>query len=260
MSNYYRTNALYDELISLEEHSFYVPVENSWHLVYGTSDYKPKILVSVFAVQQLNMDSAPTYQENDSLALIHKLSPNNEIPVVQIRFAENILEIDFVKIRYSVQDTQWNHISLIELTEIFRRAGLQINTGETHKSVNDKVSSAYHNWQRNSLGGMISVSDLDLYRLNQKEISAIFELKRSYYSFERWSPFTQDYPNFRLLFNLLKPLNFGLYIIYNRRTKSPWNDDVSLLKIYRVDFDKQEPMNNLGVYSFQSFLNGDFLT
>src|SRR5690606_23313522 len=130
-----------------------------------------------------------------------------------------------------------------------------INNNTTAKYLNDKTSSAYHNWQRNSLGRGITVSDIDLYRVSENGTpKVIYELKRSYYSLERWNPFRDDYSNFKLISNLCNKAGLEFKIIYNVRHKSPFFDDPSKLKLFSVNFDKTPPIILDGISTFEDFI------
>ena len=142
-----------------------------------------------------------------------------------------------------------------DLSEIFADYGLPISDSGTDKYLNDKSSSAYHNWQRECLGRDLTVSDIDSWRINEAtKPEIIYELKRSYYSLSRWQPFTDDYNNFKLLSNLCNLTSLRFKIVYNVRHKKPFYDDISKLKLFDVDFDKRPPIKEKGIITLDSFL------
>ena len=105
-----------------------------------------------------------------------------------------------------------------ELSKLFASIGLPVSNTHTAKYLNDRTSSAYHNWQRNSLGAALTVSDIDLWRVSETgDPEIVFELKRSYYDLSRWKPFTDDYRNFMLISNLCQRAGTHFKIIYNQR-------------------------------------------
>lgn len=256
MGNYYRTNAIYDFIKGKYTDQFFLPSENSWHLVYGTKDADPKVLLSVFATPSSKIESSILPEEAHSFSVLQSLQINSTT-ILQVRFADDVPDISDVTIRQNGCD--WHRTSLKKLSEKFSQAGLPINPQCTAKAINDMSSSAFHNWQRTYLGSSIIVSDLDLYRIAETQIVAVFELKRSFYSLEGWKPFKDDYPNFKLLYNLLKQTNIPLYIIYNQRQKNPWKDDISKLKIYSVNFGNSDPIQLVGTYELEDFIRGSFL-
>ena len=71
-------------------------------------------------------------------------------------------------------------LSDMDLRERFEQYGLTMNEKRAKKSINDKGSSTYHEWQRTHMGDSILAVDIDLLRLDNGRISEIIELKRSH--------------------------------------------------------------------------------
>ena len=125
-----------------------------------------------------------------------------------------------------------------------------------HKSINDKSSSPYHDWQRFHMGDSVIVSDVDLIRYYAGELQEIIELKRSYIDVESWEPYKRDYKNFILLSKLARKRKLDFFIVYNHRTKVPFYDDVSKLKIFEFDHRMQTYCRLLGYKSIRQFAEG----
>lgn len=136
--------------------------------------------------------------------------------------------------------------------------------GKCEKYLNDKTSSAYHKWQRNTLGNKIIVSDLDLIRVNYKTKipNEFIELKRSTADLNKWNPYSDDFINFSLVESISKKLNIPLTIIYNRMEKDIHSKIISkditdYVSIF--SFNKNSTKKLKINYDFESFCNGDYL-
>lgn len=103
---------------------------------------------------------------------------DSDIPFINICFDDKVDNIEYIKIQDALLGT-WKDISLQELKDVFKKFGVPINDNPCYKAINDKKSSAYHNWQRENLGN-ITVSDIDLIRVSEGRIQEIVELKRSF--------------------------------------------------------------------------------
>ena len=145
--------------------------------------------------------------------------------------------------------------SLQDLKNKFSGYGLPISNSKTDKYLNDKVSSAYHKWQRDQLGRSLVVSDIDLVNIKNGSLFAFYELKRSYKSLEEWQPHRDDYPNFILLSKLAQKSGLLLRIAYNVRTKNPWYDNISKIKVFEFKHGNPVSIKDRGIYSLSDFLN-----
>lgn len=250
---YYNSNALYDYIKQNNIGNFEFVSGNMWQLVYGDTHCNPILLVLVSAVKQQNLFSALSQQESNAFRRLQQIGQLRNIPVLFIRFAVDIDSIDSVVI---LESNNLKSVTMIELTSLFAQYGLPINEGrsiETTKYLNTKTSSAYHTWQRSTLGNGLKVSDIDLFRINpfDKSIITVYELKRSFIDLNDWQPYVVDYNNFKLLSNLFNPLGIDFKIVYNVRHKNPWRDDISNLKLFNVasqshqliSFDKYQTLN-----------------
>jgi hypothetical protein len=142
---------------------------------------------------------------------------------------------------------------LDQLKDEFRR--WPVKSGACGKSVNDATSSAYHNWQRSSLGS-IKVTDIDLVRLSAEgePIEAI-ELKRSFSPLQEWNPYSADYVNFNLLLAVCSRSAMRMTIAYNvRQTKPVFNDNASRLALF--SYAAINSPARIGQFSYSDFLTG----
>lgn len=176
------------------------------------------------------------------------------MPKLVVRFSGEADEIVNVKIK---QDEEpYKEITLKALKDVFAEKGLDIPIGKgtTHKYLNTETSSAYHDWQSAELGGDITVCDLDLVKWKQGKPLQIYELKRSYYDLDEWTPFTDDYANFSLVSKFAKRAGMRFQIVYNVRTKKPFFDDVSRLKLFDFDHQKKDEVRDLGIVRIEDFV------
>lgn len=141
-----------------------------------------------------------------------------------------------------------------QLSEMFGSFGLPVSNTHTAKYLNDATSSAFHKWQRSSLGAALMVSDIDLWRLSDAgNPELVFELKRSYIDLSKWKPYPDDYRNFKLISNLCNLAGIQFKIIYNQRLTNPFNDKIDKLKIFSLDFSKTPPITEDGIILLDEF-------
>jgi hypothetical protein len=252
--NYYRSNALYDYISAKNISQFKFVVGNAWQLVYGDNSCKPLVLIFAVGVPLSELNNAPALAEKDAFNLLSVAGVNANLPVRYIRFASDAAEVDTVRV--SDNSFVYTSMTMPQLSALFGSFGLPVSNTQTSKYLNDKTSSAYHNWQRSSLGAALTVSDIDLWRLNESGAPEIvFELKRSYYDLQRWKPFTDDYRNFMLISNLCNKAGLQFKIIYNQRIKTPFEDKIDKLKIFTVDFSKTPPITENGIIMLNELEN-----
>jgi hypothetical protein len=245
---YYKSNALYDHLIQNNIKGFKFVVGDAWQLVYGDNNCNPLLLVFAVGVPLSELESGPTAQEKESFNLLSYTAQKANLPIRYVRFASDVAEVETVRV--SDATFVYSNLPMPGLSALFGTFRLPVSNTPTAKYLNDATSSAYHNWQRSSLGSALTVSDIDLWRLNDDGVpEIIFELKRSYYELARWQPFTDDYRNFRLISNLCNMAGLQFKIIYNQRVKTPFEDKIDKLKIFTVDFSKTTPINVNGIIS-----------
>lgn len=246
---YYVGNGVYNYLAQCgEKENFFWTSGDMWLLVYGNESFEPKIL-TVASARALG--EAITEQEHRAVSMAQSLAENTGMPVNFIRFDPNG---SMESVTYWEQGM--NKIQVISpdgLRNRLIRHGLRMNPSQAAKAINDKSSSPYHEWQRAHMGNSVIVADIDLIRLREGSPTEMIELKRSYIALEAWEPYKQDYKNFLLLSTLAKKRRLGFYIVYNHRTKNPFYDDVSRLKIFSFDHTREPYCSLLGYQSVQQF-------
>lgn len=244
--SYYTSNAVYKLLESQASHPFVWAAGNAWMLIYGDKTGTPKALV---------MASGKSWiPQKEILETVEKIAQRSDLPLFFINFDDESESIE--KIKLGRPGTNQTELSLDDLKDKFRKFGLQVSSGLCQKSVNDATSSAYHKWQR-SLGSAITVTDIDLVRLNSAgdPIEAI-ELKRSYISLQNWTPFRNDFPNFNLLLSVCKMAEMKMIIAYNVRHKQPvFKDDASQLSLF--SYQARDVPEKIGYFSFSDFLTAN---
>lgn len=251
---YYRSNALYEYITSSNLSQFRFVAGNAWQLVYGDNSCRPLVLVFAVGVANSALDNPPSQEERDAFSLLHNAAGNAGLPVRFIRFASDVAEVEHVLV--SDESFVYSKLAMPELSEMFGSFGLPVSNTQTAKYLNDKTSSAYHNWQRSSLGTALTVSDIDLWRVNEAgSPKIVYELKRSYYDLGRWKPFTDDYRNFRLISNLCNSAGMQFKIIYNQRIKTPFQDIIKNLKIFSIDFSKDPSITENGIINLDELAN-----
>lgn len=251
MSIYYNDNAIYKKLRNYNSEKFIWVSGNAWLLIYGDQYSTPKLLAFVttktFCHQNL-------YSKHIKIIT---LSRKLNIPFLNISFDDESDNIEYVRIQDN-SSNEWHDITLQKLKDIFKSFGIPVNNNPCYKAVNDKQSSAYHDWQRNNLGS-ITVSDIDLMRVNGDKIEEIIELKRSYYEFDKWLPFSNDYPNFNLTLNLCNKVEIPKFtILYNIRKKNPFEDRPDPVMLF--NYHNKNQYNKIGVFSFDDFYYGKYYT
>tara|TARA_B100001063_G_C16624030_1_gene482207 strand:+ start:59 stop:826 length:768 start_codon:yes stop_codon:yes gene_type:complete len=253
--NYYKGNAIYDYINANQLTDFKFCSGNLWQLVYGDSNCVPKLLALVIGADNNGYNAAYTPEQIEAFDLLNTFATTCNLPIKVIKFntdveIENILISDDV----TVQPTE---ITLADLRDIFSQNGLPVSDTSTAKYLNDRTSSAYHKWQRGHLGRALTVSDIDLWKLTPTgAVQRIYELKRSYIAIGNWNPYPDDYRNFRLLSAIANQANVRLGIVYNvRKTKPKFHDDISSIKVFKVDFTKTPPIKIVGIYKNNGFFN-----
>lgn len=225
-----------------------------WQLVYGDANCNPKLLVLASGVNSNSYRPELSTDEQEAFTVLQQISEKSGIPLRVVKFNIDLQEVSEV-ITYKMGE-QPQRVSMDGLRNLFSLDGVPVSNTPTRKYLNDASSSAYHNWQRESLGRNLKVSDFDLWKMDAYgNPIELYELKRSFISLERWQPYTDDYNNFRLIYNVLRGTNVTFKIVYNVRRKNPWFDDVSYLKLFNVDFGSPTPIRYEGTLSLAEFLS-----
>lgn len=240
---YYTGNGIYEYLAKgTNRDDFFWTSGHLWLLVYGDECFVPKVL-TVASGSRLGVNT--TDEERMAVHVAGQIIQGTNIPVNFIRF-DSDKPVETIQYWESKMKCL-SEISSEELKNRFARYGLKMNDIMTHKSINDRSSSPFHDWQRKNMGDSVVVADIDLVRYRNNVPVEIIELKRSYIELERWEPYPVDYKNFILLSKLSHARGLQFYIVYNKRIKTPFYDDVSRLKIFEFD-DRRQPYCQLAGY------------
>jgi hypothetical protein len=253
--DYYKGNALYSHIDTnnITTHDFVSG--NMWQLVYGDNTCNPKLLVLAIGSTTNDYNGAFSDKEKKAFDLLQLLSKKSGVPLKIVKFNAEAASVENV-IVYDDLEQKGRSLSMEELSNMFKSYGLPVSNTQTAKYVNDMTSSAYHNWQRSSLGRELTVSDIDLWKLNDDgSINSIYELKRSFISIEKWNPYPDDYRNFQLISNLANLSSIAFKIAYNVRQTNPFKEDISTIKVFNVDFSKKPPISFQGVYDTNKFFD-----
>jgi hypothetical protein len=252
--NYYKTNALYEYIKEGDFKQFKFAVGNSWQLVYGDNMCQPKVLIFAVGVPNIEINNPLSTADLSAFNLLKNIATKTGLPIRCIRFACDLDEVESVL--FSDESLIFSSITMPQLSANFGAFGLPVSATQTNKYLNDLTSSAFHKWQRSSLGSALTVSDIDMWKVDgNNEPLGVYELKRSIYTLERWAPFPDDYRNFKLLSNLCILANIDFKIIYNQRTTNPFNDDIRFLKRFSVNFSITPPISNIGTIPLSDLLN-----
>jgi hypothetical protein len=253
--NYYKGNAIYDHINANQLTNFKFCSGNLWQLVYGDNDCVPKLLALVIGADNNEYNAGYTAHQIEAFNLLNTLATGCNLPIKVIKFNTDV-EIENVKVADDVTNEP-TEMTLAELRDVFSHNGLPVSNTSTAKYLNDRTSSAYHKWQRGHLGWALTVSDIDLWKLTPAgNVQRIYELKRSYIAIGNWTPYPDDYRNFQLLSKLANQAKVRLGIVYNvRETRPVFNDIISRIKVFKVDFTKTPPVKLVGIYDTNGFFN-----
>lgn len=256
-TEFYTNNALYEYLEDNHLPNYIFAKEDIWLVIYGDKESNPKIILVISAVDKAQYEHHRfSPKENEIMTLAMNLASQSGLTYRVIRYCKEDEEIFYVQyIDYTTMRIRNININL--LSKLFNSCGISTTPAKTHKYLNDKTSSAFHKWQRAVLGKSVTVSDIDLIKRHPEGTLSFYELKRSYKTLEEWAPYPDDYPNFRLIQRFADLINAEFKIVYNRRIKEPFNDDIRELKIYSFDAG-----NNTSTYcdtvKLDDFLGGNY--
>lgn len=236
MSKYYNSNAIYKYLEDNNISGFLFSKETLWLLLYGDSKSNPKMLIAAVASNSENYHNMSfSNHEKEIFFVGEQLAQKAKLPFGIIQFCSDVEEINSVHC-INWKSRKYQTVSIDKLKNLFERHGIHTKASNKIKAVNDKTSSAYHNWQRDTLGDEIVVTDLDLLRMENDEVTDVYELKRAETPpFDEWEPFKRDYPNFKLVSKFCEMVDANFYILFNYRKKKPFLDDIHKLKLFEFD-------------------------
>lgn len=249
MNDYYKSNAVYSALQERRPDRLQWVSGNAWILLYGDAAARARLVALV-----RGSSWTPSLEVH---RIVRWLGAKAGLPTVEVAFDDALPEIDCASL--TVDAAPPSVVTLPELTAFFGKLGLPASSSPTRKYLNDRESSAYHKWQRSSLGSSLTVTDLDLIRLGAPggDPIEVVELKRSVIGLSTWRPYPDDYRNFNLILGVAAKCSIRFSIAYNVRTKSPWRDDASKLVVFQyVAPNLPGPGQQV---TFDQFVQGSYL-
>lgn len=91
------------------------------------------------------------------------------------------------------------------------------------KEINVKTANEFHEWQRVNLPSSLVIQDLDSWAVvisdSKKDYvpCGLFELKRSFEEVDKWSPYKDDYSNYKALFTFATKASLPFFTIYFKK-------------------------------------------
>lgn len=250
---YYVDNALYSHLKDIKNKKFFYLSKNRWMIVYGNGNLEPKVLIYLAGMsnEEYNSDLIK-FSDHENMKIVETLAESVNLPFMFVGFNENVEIMTEVKL-IDKETYNFYKVSTADLLKIYESYGLFVDKSMSVKEINKSYSNVYQKWQM-SLGGRLVVSDIDLIKLENGSAKFVFELKRSKISLEKWKPYPADYHNFQILSNVFSKANIDFYIVYNHRQEYPFYDDISKLKVFKVNNSKSNFIEFEGYYTLESFL------
>ena len=256
-TGYYVGNAFYD-YVDKHFNNFAYAKENIWLLVYGNSRCEPKLIIVLSALERKAYLQNQTSPEEDSIIKYAKqISEKSGVPWVYVSFIKDEKELTKTKICCPSLNFSFKELTPDQLADVYRGFGLFIVEKESGKTINKQYSNVYQKWQM-KIGYGLTGSDIDIMKLKNDTIVSVYELKRSFINIEKWKPYPADFHNFILLSKLFNKCGIAFYIVYNHRQEKPFFDDISKLKVYKIDAREKNFYSLLGIYSTADFFKKDF--
>ena len=254
---YYRGTNLYDVLADRAPDRFVWVAGDAWCLIYGDAAAAPRLAVFVEAVPVASLSDTVTQARVKVRSAFFALADGAHLPKMHIRFPT---DRDLEAVVEGTGTGVANELSLEDLRGRFEAAGVPVRSGAVTKAINRQSSSSFHEWQRATLGSEITVSDVDLLRVDPEDrVAEVVEIKRSNIPLAQWSPFRDDYDNFRLVGGLADANRVPFTISYHLYAGLPRVDDPSRLSLWRVETGAEPPVVSIGVFELQAFLDSRHL-
>lgn len=232
---YYSGNAIYELIKNQQLSNCIFTTGRMWFLVYADKSTEPLVLILLSEKSddvEYKSNNLST-EENAFIPFAKEISRLTSVPLIYVCFNSKSKPISDVVV--SSDFINFKKMGMEDYIHYINRFGPVFGTVATKKEINDKYSNVYQVWQ-NQHGGIATGSDIDLMITSKDgEIHTIFELKRSFFQLEDWKPYRQDFHNFEVIYNLLRSTNIHFYIMYNRRTKTPFFDDASKVRLFKIE-------------------------
>lgn len=256
-TGYYIGNAFYD-YVDKKMDNFVYAKENLWLLVYGNKRCEPKVIIVLSALDKESYKAEKfSPAETEIVYYATQISEKSGIPWIYVSFIKDEKKLSKVKVYSPKKDLLYKEISPDELAEIYKSFDLFIVKKESGKTINKQYSNVYQKWQM-TIGYGLTGSDIDIMKVKKGNIESVYELKRSHIAIEKWRPYPADFHNFVLLSKLFLKCGIKFYIVYNYRKETPFFDDISKLKVYKIDASKRNFYEEIGIFSTNEFFNKDF--
>jgi len=256
-AGYYVGNAFYDYVDSHFDNFAYAK-ENIWLLVYGNSRCEPKLIIVLSALtREAYQSNTFSSEEKEIIQYAKQISDQSKVPWVYVSFVKDEKELTKAKICCPALKYEFKELTPDALADVYRGFGLFIVEKESGKTINKQYSNVYQKWQM-KIGYGLTGSDIDIMKLKDGKIESVYELKRSFIAIEKWKPYPADFHNFILLSKLFNLCGIKFYIVYNHRQEKPFFDDISKIKVYKIDAREKNFYSLLGIYSTDEFFKKDF--
>lgn len=256
-AGYYVGNAFYD-YIDKKFDNFVYAKENIWLLVYGNKKCEPKVIIVLSALSKEQYECEEySKEENDIIFYASQISQKSGIPWIYVSFVKDETVLTKTKINCPSLGYKFKELTPDELADVYRGFGLFIVNQQSAKTINKQYSNVYQKWQM-TIGYGLTGSDIDLMKLKGNIIQSVYELKRSFISIEKWAPYPADFHNFILLSKLFNLCGIKFYIVYNHRQEKPFFDDISKIKVYKIDAREKYFYSLEGIFSTEEFFKRDF--
>ena len=256
-TGYYVGNAFYD-YVEKKFDNFVFAKENLWLLVYGNKRCEPKVIIVLSALDKKSYDLEKFNKpETEIIHYATQISEKSGVPWLYVSFIKSEKTLSKVKVYCPSKKLFYEELSPNELADLYRSFDLFIIEKESGKAINKQYSNVYQKWQM-TIGYGLTGSDIDIMKIKKDKIVSVYELKRSHISIERWKPYPADFHNFVLLSKLFIKCQIKFYIVYNYRKEEPFLDDISKIKVYKIDASKRNFYEEIGVFEKNEFFDKDF--
>ena len=256
-TGYYIGNAFYD-YVDKHFSNYVYAKEDIWLIAYGNSRCEPKIILVLSALSKESyMAEKLSRSETEIIFYAEQLSKKSGVPWIYVSFIKDENEFSKAKVICPSKKLNFTELKPDQLADLYRSFDLFIVERESGKHINKQYSNVYQKWQM-KIGYGLTGSDVDIMKVEKGEIKSVYELKRSFISIDRWKPYPADFHNFILLSKLFLKCNIDFYIVYNHRQEKPFFDDISKLKVYRIDARNRNFYELLGIYPIEDFFKKNF--
>jgi hypothetical protein len=142
-----------------------------------------------------------------------------------------------------------------ELIKYFSNINSNLTTDSgTFKGINKTTNDAFQDWTRKNLSKYVACNDIDAFKINGDTIELI-ELKRPVQECYKWSPYLNDYGNYKAL-QVMGSNNFGIQPIFTLAYNANNNEHFVVFKLIKIEKDIIEGLLSKTKASEINFLKG----